>query len=74
MLRKVTIIDPGDTRLLPGEQVERAKLLEENERVMSEEKLPATWEPRLLGITKASLATNSFIRAPPLPRNHTGFD
>jgi DNA-directed RNA polymerase subunit beta' len=63
MLRKVVVIDPGDTRLLPGEQVERAKLLEENERVMNEDKRPATWEPRLLGITKASLATNSFISA-----------
>ncbi len=63
MLRKVNIIDPGETQLLPGEQVERAKLLEENERAMSEEKLPASWEPRLLGITKASLATNSFISA-----------
>jgi len=63
MLRKVTILDPGDTRLLPGEQVERARLLEENEHVVAEDKLPATWEPILLGITKASLATESFISA-----------
>jgi DNA-directed RNA polymerase subunit beta' len=63
MLRKVAIINPGDTRLLPGELVERAKLLEENERALNEEGLPATYEPRLLGITKASLATDSFISA-----------
>ncbi len=63
MLRKVAIINPGDTRLLPGELVERAKLLEENERVLGEESLPATYEPKLLGITKASLATDSFISA-----------
>jgi DNA-directed RNA polymerase subunit beta' len=63
MLRKVIISDPGDTRLLPGEQVERARLHEENERVIAENKLPAMWEPILLGITKASLATDSFISA-----------
>lgn len=65
MLRKVVVTDPGDTRLLPGEQVERAKLLEENERVTTEgeDKLPATYDAILLGITKASLATESFISA-----------
>jgi DNA-directed RNA polymerase subunit beta' len=63
MLRKVIVIDPGDTRLLPGEQVERARLLEENERVRAEGKRDASWEPILLGITKASLATESFISA-----------
>jgi len=63
MLRKVIITDPGDTRLLPSEQVERARLHEENERAMAENKLPAIWEPILLGITKASLATDSFISA-----------
>jgi DNA-directed RNA polymerase subunit beta' len=63
MLRRVAVLDPGDTTLLPGELVERARLLEENERVTSEDKLSATWEPRLLGITKASLATDSFISA-----------
>jgi DNA-directed RNA polymerase subunit beta' len=63
MLRKVIISDPGDTRLLPGEQVERSRLIEENERVDAENKLPAMWEPILLGITKASLATDSFISA-----------
>jgi DNA-directed RNA polymerase subunit beta' len=63
MLRKVNIIDPGETRLLPGEQVERYRLAEENDRAETENKIPATWEPVLLGITKASLATESFISA-----------
>jgi len=64
MLRKVMILDPGDTQLLPGEQVERSKLAEENERIFNiEGKAPASWEPILLGITKASLATESFISA-----------
>jgi DNA-directed RNA polymerase subunit beta' len=63
MLRKLIVTDPGDTRLLPGEQVERARLLEENERVKAEGKREANWEPILLGITKASLATESFISA-----------
>jgi DNA-directed RNA polymerase subunit beta' len=63
MLRKIAVINFGDTRLLPGELVERAKLLEENERALAEGKFPATYEPRLLGITKASLATDSFISA-----------
>ncbi len=63
MLRKVEIVDPGDTRFLRGEQVSRSKVLEENEKVEKEGKMPATWEPLLLGITKASLATESFISA-----------
>ena len=63
MLRKVEIVDPGDTRFLQGEQVERARMLKENERVTADGKQSATWEPLLLGITKASLATDSFISA-----------
>ncbi len=63
MLRKVIITDAGETRLLRGEQLERAKVLEENEKANSENKMPATWEHVLLGITKASLATESFISA-----------
>jgi len=63
MLRKVEIVDPGDTRFLRGEQVSRGEVLEENEKMEKEEKMPATWEPLLLGITKASLATESFISA-----------
>ncbi len=63
MLRKVDITDPGDTKFLKGEQVDRARVLEENERIVAEGKMPATYEPVLLGITKASLATESFISA-----------
>ncbi len=63
MLRRVEIKDAGDTKFLKGEQMEKARLLEENERVVAEGKMPATWEPMLLGITKASLATESFISA-----------
>ena len=63
MLRKVRIIDPGDTKFLPGEQVERARLLDENEMVEKDGKKVATAERLLLGITKASLATESFISA-----------
>ncbi len=63
MLRKVEIVSPGDTRLLRGENVEYTTLLDENERVTAEGKQPALYEPLLLGITKASLATESFISA-----------
>jgi DNA-directed RNA polymerase subunit beta' len=63
MLRKVEVVSTGDTRLLRGEQVEHTTLQDENTRVMAEGKQPATYEPLLLGITKASLATESFISA-----------
>ena len=63
MLRRVQITDVGDTRFITGEQVERADLLEENERVIAEGKNPATFDYMLLGITKASLSTDSFISA-----------
>jgi len=63
MLRRVNIVDAGDTSFIPGEQVERSELLNENDRVDSEGKLPATYENVLLGITKASLSTDSFISA-----------
>jgi len=63
MLRKVEITATGDTRLLRGEQVEYSLLLDENKRAMAENKQPALYEPLLLGITKASLATESFISA-----------
>jgi len=63
MLRKVEIVDPGDTPFLRGDQVERTRLLEENEKVIEEGKQPAEYENVLLGITKASLATESFISA-----------
>ncbi len=63
MLRKAEITEPGDTRFLRGEQVERARVLAENERAETEERTPCSWAPVLLGITKASLATESFISA-----------
>jgi DNA-directed RNA polymerase subunit beta' len=63
MLRKARILDAGDTRFLPGEQVERANVIQENEAMESQKKKPATYEPMLLGITKASLSTESFISA-----------
>jgi len=63
MLRKAEIVEPGDTEFLKGEQVERSRVLEENARVEADGREPATWEPILLGITKASLSTESFISA-----------
>ncbi|MBV5309987.1 MAG: DNA-directed RNA polymerase subunit beta', partial [Chromatium okenii] len=63
MLRKVEISSPGDTRLLRGEQVEHSVLMDENARAIAEGKQPALYEQLLLGITKASLATDSFISA-----------
>ena len=63
MLRRVTVIDPGDTKFIRGEQVEKAHLFDENDRITADGKLPATYEPILLGITKASLSTDSFISA-----------
>ena len=63
MLRKVEITDPGDTTLLSGDQVEITQVLEENEKAEVADKEPARFERLLLGITKASLATESFISA-----------
>ena len=63
MLRRVRVTNPGQTRFLVGEQVEKWRFLEENERVLSEGGEPASAEPMLLGITKASLSTDSFISA-----------
>ena len=63
MLRRVTIVDAGDTRFIVGEQLERAEVLDENDRVTAEGKKPATYDYMLLGITKASLSTDSFISA-----------
>jgi DNA-directed RNA polymerase subunit beta' len=63
MLRRVTVVEPGDTKFIKSEQVERAELLAENDRAVAEGKLPATIEHMLLGITKASLSTDSFISA-----------
>jgi DNA-directed RNA polymerase subunit beta' len=63
MLRRVSIVDPGESRFITGEQVERAEVLEENDRTKVDNKRPATFEYMLLGITKASLSTDSFISA-----------
>jgi DNA-directed RNA polymerase subunit beta' len=63
MLRKVEITDMGDSSLIRGEQVEYRRVLEENERLRQEGLQPAKFERQLLGITKASLATDSFISA-----------
>ncbi len=63
MLRKALIVDGGDTKFIQGDQVEYAELVEANKMAESNDQQPATYERVLLGITKASLATNSFISA-----------
>jgi DNA-directed RNA polymerase subunit beta' len=63
MLRKVVIEDPGDTEFLPGQQVDRLRWQDENRRMQAENRTPSTAKPTLLGITKASLGTESFISA-----------
>ncbi|QKI88420.1 DNA-directed RNA polymerase subunit beta' [Thiomicrorhabdus xiamenensis] len=63
MLRKVEVKNPGDTALIRGEQAEYSKVLELNEKAREEGKVEASFERVLLGITKASLATESFISA-----------
>ncbi|MBL79258.1 MAG: DNA-directed RNA polymerase subunit beta' [Nitrosomonadaceae bacterium] len=63
MLRRVQIVNPGDTRFILGEQVERADILTENEKMEANGKKPAEYQFVLLGITKASLSTDSFISA-----------
>ncbi|MGA6540310.1 MULTISPECIES: DNA-directed RNA polymerase subunit beta' [Stenotrophomonas] len=63
MLRKVEITDQGSSKFLNGEQAERQRVIEENARLAVRNELPARFDPVLLGITKASLATESFISA-----------
>ncbi len=63
MLRKVEITANGESSFIKGEQAEYNRVLEENENLMQDDKMPATFERVLLGITKASLATESFISA-----------
>ncbi|WP_026531232.1 DNA-directed RNA polymerase subunit beta' [Haematomicrobium sanguinis] len=63
MLRRVTVIESGESNLLPGELVERARFETENRRVVSEGQRPASGRPELMGITKASLATESWLSA-----------
>jgi DNA-directed RNA polymerase subunit beta' len=63
MLRKVEIVEPGETRYLRGEQTERLHVQEANAQAQTRDERPAEFLPVLLGITKASLATESFISA-----------
>jgi DNA-directed RNA polymerase subunit beta' len=63
MLKKVRLDSAGDTELLPGQLVDKVVLERENARVKKEKKEQATFEPLILGITKASLATESFLSA-----------
>jgi DNA-directed RNA polymerase subunit beta' len=63
MLRRVRVTDPGDSKFLLGEQVEKWRFEDENQRLIAEKLRPALAEPMLLGITKASLSTDSFISA-----------
>ncbi|MGH7885258.1 MAG: DNA-directed RNA polymerase subunit beta', partial [Thermodesulfobacteriota bacterium] len=63
MLRRVRIKDPGDTTLLVGEAIEKHVFFEENERVIAQDGKPASAEPLLLGITRASLSTDSWLSA-----------
>jgi DNA-directed RNA polymerase subunit beta' len=63
MLRKVEIVEPGDSHYLRGEQIERVRINGENERAEAKGERPAAYQSILLGITKASLATESFISA-----------
>ncbi len=63
MLRRVSVVEAGDTGLIPGEQVERSEVLQLNDEMVAAGKEPAIFDPVLLGITKASLSTDSFISA-----------
>jgi DNA-directed RNA polymerase subunit beta' len=63
MLQKVRVLDPGDTELLEGENVDKQSFRDTNDRAKKKKQTPAASEPLLLGITKASLTTQSFISA-----------
>jgi len=63
MLQKVRIVDPGETEMLEGENVDKTVFRETNDGAMNKDERPAVSEPLLLGITKASLTTQSFISA-----------
>ncbi|MBN9411928.1 MAG: DNA-directed RNA polymerase subunit beta' [Burkholderiales bacterium] len=63
MLRRVVVENPGESGYIQGEQVERSEILDTNDRLRGEDKIPATYSNLLLGITKASLSTDSFISA-----------
>jgi len=63
MMRTVAIEEPGDTNLLPNDLINKSELFDINNKIMSEELKPAKYKPMIMGITKASLATTSFISA-----------
>jgi DNA-directed RNA polymerase subunit beta' len=63
MLKKVRVEQPGDTAFLPGDNVDKRRLFEENDMVTAEGGEPATFRPLLLGITRASLTTESYLSA-----------
>ncbi|HYL52998.1 MAG TPA: hypothetical protein VEZ15_13570, partial [Acidimicrobiia bacterium] len=63
MLRRVTVSEPGDSQFLPGEKVDARRYAEENRRLVEEGLRPAEGRPELMGITKASLATDSWLSA-----------
>jgi DNA-directed RNA polymerase subunit beta' len=63
MLRKVTVIEPGETEFMPADRLDARVFAEDNERVVSDGGEPATARPELMGITKASLATDSWLSA-----------
>jgi len=63
MLKKVTITDPGETGFLNGEQADKMKFMDENAKAVAEGRKPAMAEPLVLGITQASLSTDSFVSA-----------
>ena len=63
MLRRVTVSEPGDSKFLPGEKVDARRYAEENRRLVEDGKRPAEGRPELMGITKASLATDSWLSA-----------
>ena len=63
MLRRVVVENPGDSSYIAGEQVERSEMLDTNDALRADGKIPATYTNLLLGITKASLSTDSFISA-----------
>ena len=63
MLKKMTVIEPGETSFLLGEQVDKFHFMQENEKMLEKGHVPASAEPLVLGITQASLTTDSFISA-----------
>ena len=63
MLRRVTVLEPGDSAFLPGEKVDARRYAEANKALVDEGKRPAEGRPELMGITKASLATDSWLSA-----------